>query len=102
MHKGESVLEVRTKKEKLPEEEGNQMNGKNGLKVKSEVKAAGLGGGNHNRTLTGGLKVKANTKAAGLGGGNHNRTLTGGLKVKANTKAAGLGGGNHNRTLASI
>ena len=46
-----------------------------GLSVKSSIKAAGIGAGNHNRTLASGLKVKSTVKAAGIGAGNHNRAL---------------------------
>jgi len=46
-----------------------------GLKVKSSIKAAGIGSGNHNRTLSSGLKVKSSIKAAGIGSGNHNRLV---------------------------
>jgi hypothetical protein len=47
----------------------------NGLKVKSSIKAAGMGPGNHNRKLSSGLKVKSSIKAAGMGPGNHNRSI---------------------------
>jgi len=46
---------------------------KSGLKIKSNVKAAGFGI-NHNRSIAG-LKVKSNVKAAGFGI-NHNRPLS--------------------------
>jgi hypothetical protein len=85
-------------------------NGKNqsGLKVTTNVKAAGLGtlGANHSRRA---LAVKTNIKA-GLGVicSNHSRRLAtngrtqSGLKVTTNVKAAGLGtlGANHSRRLA--
>jgi|SRR6516162_3648592 hypothetical protein len=45
---------------------------RSGLKVRTTIKASGLGGLNHNR---GGLKVRTTVKAAGLGGLNHNRAL---------------------------
>jgi len=51
------------------------------------------------KTTNSGLKVKSNIKAAGFGG-NHNRALASGLKVKSSIKAAGFGG-NHNRVLAA-
>ena len=46
-------------------------------------------------TKTTTLKVKTNVKAGGLGSVNHNRTT---LKVKTNVKAGGLTAVNHNRT----
>ena len=39
-----------------------------GLRVKSAVKAGGIGMGNHNA----GLRVKSAVKAGGIGMGNHN------------------------------
>jgi len=54
------------------------------------------------RKASTGLKVKSSIKAAGFGPGNHNRKLSSGLKVKSNIKAAGFGPGNHNRAIARI
>jgi hypothetical protein len=50
--------------------------------------------------MVSGLKVKSSIKAAGMGP-NHNRALASSLKVKSAIKAAGMGP-NHNRTLSSI
>jgi hypothetical protein len=61
------------------EHEGNTMNKiakTSGIKVKSNIKAGGIGSANHNRVVkTTGLKVRSNIKAGGLGSGNHNRTV---------------------------
>ena len=42
------------------------------LNIKVAVKAGGIGGNNHNRTL----KVRTAVKAGGIGGNNHNRALS--------------------------
>ncbi len=44
------------------------------------------------------MKTKTNIKAGGIGLGNHNETLVRGLKVKTNVKAGGISP-NHNETL---
>ena len=43
-----------------------------GIRVKSTIKAGGLGNGNHNA----GIRVKSAVKAGGLGNGNHNSAPT--------------------------
>ena len=48
-------------------------------------------------TKTSGLRVKSTIKAGGLGGNNHNA----GLRVKSAIKAGGLGGNNHNASVVS-
>jgi len=48
-----------------------KMTSKTALKIKSAVKAGGLGTSNHNRTA---LKIKSAVKAGGLTTINHNRT----------------------------
>jgi len=53
-----------------------------GLKVKTSIKAGGIGPVNHNRN---GLKVKSAIRAGGIGPVNHNRK---GLKVKSAIKAS--------------
>jgi hypothetical protein len=69
---------------------------KQGLKVTTGVKAAGMNPFNHNRR---GLAVKSNIKAGdGIVYQNHNRR---GLAVKSNIKAGdGIVYQNHNRRLA--
>jgi len=71
---------------------------KNGLKVKSAIKAGGINTENHNRS---GLKVKSAIKAGGINTENHNRS---GLKVKSAIKAGGGPGSliaNHSRSALS-
>jgi hypothetical protein len=49
-----------------------------GLRVKSGVKAGGIGAGNHNTSVkTSGLRVKSGVKAGGIGAGNHNTSVRG-------------------------
>jgi hypothetical protein len=55
------------------------------MKIKSDVKAGGLGQ-QRNQTDTRSLKVKTNVKAGGLNQ-NHNQTTVRGLKVKSGVKA---------------
>ena len=45
-----------------------------------------------NSSKTSGIRVKSSVKAGGLGAGNHNAKL----RVKSAVKAGGLGAGNHN------
>ena len=45
-----------------------------------------------NSSKTSGIRVKSAVKAGGLGSGNHNA----GIRVKSAVKAGGLGSGNHN------
>jgi hypothetical protein len=43
-----------------------------GLRVKSGIKAGGLGTQNHNTSAVSGLRVKSGIKAGGLAASNHN------------------------------
>ena len=50
-----------------------------GIRVKSAIKAGGIGPGNHNAsptTKSAGIRVKSAIKAGGIGPGNHNASLT--------------------------
>ena len=49
-----------------------------GIRVKSAVKAGGMGGSNHNS----GIRVKSAVKAGGFGGSNHNA----GVRVKSSVR----------------
>src|SRR5262249_4219676 len=78
----------------------NNNHSKQGLKVKSNVKAGGLTV-NHNQTM--GLKVKSGVKAGDIPvTGNHSQTIARGLKIKSNVKAGEIPiSNNHNQTVAS-
>jgi len=68
------------------------------MKIKTNVKAGGIEGANHNQTVAGGLKVKTDVKAGDKDPWpdppstpppvqNHNQTMARGLKVKTGVKA---------------
>ncbi|HEY4186973.1 MAG TPA: hypothetical protein VGP07_17990 [Polyangia bacterium] len=50
-----------------------------GIRVKSAIKAGGVGSMNHNATTTksAGIRVKSAIKAGGVGSMNHNATVRG-------------------------
>ena len=74
------------------------------MKIKTNVKAGGIDGCNHNQIVVRGLKVKTGVNAGSLCppavcGFNHNQTMARGLKVKTSVKA-GIWTQQHNQTMA--
>jgi len=64
------------------------------VKIKTNVKAGGIEGANHNQTAASALKVKSGVKAGNGMPHNHNQTLVRALKVKTNVKAGDANGGH--------
>lgn len=72
MFEGEEIWEIGSNTMK------NSIKKTSGLRVKTVIKAGGLGSSNHNGALTNktsGLRVKTVIKAGGLGSSNHNGAL---------------------------